>query len=146
MGTTPAIGTCLHGEGFPSQINLQIAAPKTVVVSFVTFEPTVPAATPIAYIGKSSTDLTQATGAAVTHVYVTSPGRSGTNGRAWAGNRTYLMHFVVFAELAPRTRYYYKVCRRTPPPLCPPSTSVTIHATPTPLHSPATLTRTLTPL
>ena len=67
VGTTPAFGTCLHGEGFPSQINLQIAAPKTVVVSFVTFEPTVPAGTPMAYIGTSAAELTQATGAAVTH-------------------------------------------------------------------------------
>ena len=32
--------TCTAPESYPEQINLQIAAPDTVVVSFITFEPT----------------------------------------------------------------------------------------------------------
>ena len=47
---------------------------------------------------QSPTTMEAATGTAVTHVYKTP-----------AGDRTYLMHFVVFPALAPRTRYFYKV-------------------------------------
>ena len=95
---TAAVVSCLDPLNRPTQINLQVAAPKTVVVSFVTFEAAAPAATPVATIGTSENALEPAAGPAVTHIYQTP-----------AQDRTYYMHFVVFSNLSPRTRYYYRV-------------------------------------
>ena len=41
----------------PEQINIQIAGPNTVVLSFVTFEPTVPTAQPVAMFGANNASL-----------------------------------------------------------------------------------------
>ena len=40
-------GTPVDTRYIPEQINLQIAGPDTVVISFVTFEPTLPADAPV---------------------------------------------------------------------------------------------------
>eukprot|EP00729_Bicosta_minor_P024574 gene24574-15411_t len=88
---------CTSDMFIPEQINIQIAGPNTVVLSFVTFEPTAPTAQPVAMFGTSTTSLAAAP-AGVTHTYITP-----------AKDRTYYMHFVVLDNLTPRTRYFYKV-------------------------------------
>eukprot|EP00040_Diaphanoeca_grandis_P044266 m.11825 g.11825 ORF g.11825 m.11825 type:complete len:626 (-) comp9000_c0_seq1:97-1974(-) len=98
----PTFDYCENPLDYPTQINIQIASPTTVVLSFVTFETVAPDASPIGLVGLDENSLKPSTGDAVTHVYV----KAGTNG---AGNRTYFMHFVVLPNLAPRTRYFYKV-------------------------------------
>merc|ERR1740117_194350 len=90
-GAAAEWGYCTSAEYIPEQINLQLAGPDTVVVSFVTFEPSAPDGLPLAMLAGK-----QLTG--VTHTYVTPK-----------GDRTYYMHFIKFAQLAPRTKYSYKV-------------------------------------
>ena len=94
-------GYCSSPSFVPEQVNLQLAAPDTVVVSFVTFEPSAPAGLPVAELTEEGTEAEGGVGAqltGVTHTYVTP-----------SGNRTYYMHFVKFAALKPRTKYSYRV-------------------------------------
>eukprot|EP00658_Telonema_sp_P-2_P032994 TRINITY_DN2430_c0_g1_i1.p1 TRINITY_DN2430_c0_g1~~TRINITY_DN2430_c0_g1_i1.p1 ORF type:complete len:654 (+),score=156.53 TRINITY_DN2430_c0_g1_i1:294-2255(+) len=97
-GATPSSdwGYCVSALSTPEQINIQIASPDTVVVSFVTFEPHPLTTPPLLKYGKTSDLGQQATG--VSHVHVTA-----------AGDRTYWMHFVKLSNLNPRTRYFYSV-------------------------------------
>lgn len=90
---------CGSAHYIPEQINIQIASPDTVVLSFVTFEPEAPSNKPLGKLGSSVSSLQPIdTDVAVTHVYTTP-----------AGDRKYLMHFIVLRELKPRTRYFYQV-------------------------------------
>ena len=99
-GVAPnAYAYCTSATSVPEQINLQIAGPDTVVVSFVTFEhaPPPPGATPVAQVGASSDPGAMkgvacgATNPCVTHEYVTP-----------SKDRTYYMHFVTLSNLPPR--------------------------------------------
>ena len=93
------VGYCEStASGVPEQINVQIAAPDVVVLSFVTFEGTAPTRPPQAKVGRSpgSMQLLPAGPGAVTHTYV-SP----------SGKRTYFMHFVTLRGLQPHGTYYY---------------------------------------
>lgn len=91
-GDAPDAGLCLPPKATPEQINLQLAEPSTVVVSFVTYEdafdPSIP---PVATL--NGTTLT-----GVSHLYLDVP-----------NHRNYTMHFVRFADLMPRAQYTYKV-------------------------------------
>eukprot|EP00658_Telonema_sp_P-2_P008830 TRINITY_DN13341_c0_g1_i2.p1 TRINITY_DN13341_c0_g1~~TRINITY_DN13341_c0_g1_i2.p1 ORF type:complete len:562 (-),score=46.84 TRINITY_DN13341_c0_g1_i2:35-1720(-) len=87
---------CKSPLGRPEQINLQLAGPDVVVVSFVTFEATRPQSAPLARLARLGSGSVLLPG--VTHTY-TSP----------SGNRTYLFHFVKFSGLEPRTEYSYSV-------------------------------------
>ena len=92
---------CISRLNSPEQINVQIAAPDTVVLAFVTFEKVAPTAPPEALVGRESGALkpvSDAGGGDVTHTFVTGD-----------GSRTYYMHFVTLRELEPRGTYYYKV-------------------------------------
>jgi hypothetical protein len=85
-------GLCLAPKATPEQINLQLAEPSTVVVSFVTYEDTFdPSIPPVAYL--NGTELT-----GVSHLYLDAPNQ-----------RNYTMHFVRFPALIPRGQYSYKV-------------------------------------
>jgi 3',5'-cyclic AMP phosphodiesterase CpdA len=90
-------GYCTSASGVAEQINLQIAAPHAVVVSFVTFEPSTPTQPPIVRVGRTAESLND-TVTGVTHVHVTA-----------SKDRTYYMHFVKLDGLEPRARYYYSV-------------------------------------
>eukprot|EP01062_Namystynia_karyoxenos_P005016 TRINITY_DN1176_c0_g1_i4.p1 TRINITY_DN1176_c0_g1~~TRINITY_DN1176_c0_g1_i4.p1 ORF type:complete len:777 (+),score=233.84 TRINITY_DN1176_c0_g1_i4:83-2332(+) len=90
-------GYCTHGNAVPEQINVQIAAPDTVVISWVTFEKVAPTAPPELLIKKSTAGQWN-TLRGVTHVHTTS-----------AGDRTYYMHFVRATKLEARAAYSYQV-------------------------------------
>ena len=91
---------CVSRLNTPEQINVQIAAPDTVVLAFVTFEKVAPTAPPEALVGRVSGALkpVHAGAGAVTHTYLTSD-----------GSRKYYMHFVTLRGLEPRGTYYYMV-------------------------------------
>eukprot|EP01060_Flectonema_neradi_P004519 TRINITY_DN12928_c1_g1_i1.p1 TRINITY_DN12928_c1_g1~~TRINITY_DN12928_c1_g1_i1.p1 ORF type:complete len:700 (+),score=168.21 TRINITY_DN12928_c1_g1_i1:49-2100(+) len=84
-------GYCVSKKSVPEQINVQIASPTSVVLSFVTFEDSAPTSPPTA-----SVNGTTFTG--VTHNHTTS-----------AGDRIYFMHFILLDNLKPKTTYSYKV-------------------------------------
>eukprot|EP00755_Sulcionema_specki_P013817 Sspe_Gene.55011::Locus_30304_Transcript_1_1_Confidence_1.000_Length_1890::g.55011::m.55011 len=94
--TSGKLEFCTSATGVPEQINIQIASPDTVVVSFVTFE-TSPPAVPLVEMGTESGKLTN-TVRGVTHLHHTA-----------AKDRTYYMHFVRVQGLSPRATYFYKV-------------------------------------
>lgn len=96
----PFAGYCTAPHHHPEQINLQIADPTTVVVAFVTYE-ALPAGPPVAMLGTdpSGAKAVQKTG--VSHAY-NPPGRS------------YVLSFIKFDNLAPRTNYTYKVRSGSP--------------------------------
>lgn len=85
-------------DDVPEQINLQLAGPDTVVVSFVTFDESAPSDPPIGSIKKSGETGDGRLLTGVTHTYVT-PSKT----------RVYYMHFVTFADLQPRAEYTYRV-------------------------------------
>ena len=90
---------CQSVTGVPEQINLQIASPNSVVVSFVTFEKAAPTRPPIVMFAAGPVDdgalETNITG--VTHVHETL-----------AKDRTYYMHFVLLPDLKPNQIYHYR--------------------------------------
>eukprot|EP01062_Namystynia_karyoxenos_P005021 TRINITY_DN1176_c0_g1_i9.p2 TRINITY_DN1176_c0_g1~~TRINITY_DN1176_c0_g1_i9.p2 ORF type:complete len:207 (+),score=39.66 TRINITY_DN1176_c0_g1_i9:78-698(+) len=90
-------GYCTHGMGIPEQINIQVASPDTVVISWVTFEQVAPAEPPVVMIKKGE-EAQWTTLRGVTHVHKTA-----------AGDRTYYMHFVRASKLEARARYSYQV-------------------------------------
>eukprot|EP00040_Diaphanoeca_grandis_P030384 m.179559 g.179559 ORF g.179559 m.179559 type:complete len:727 (-) comp31979_c1_seq1:166-2346(-) len=94
-------GYCTSPLSIPQQINIQIAAPDTVVISFVTFEPEgiAPADPPSVSIGTSTTNLKTVHG--VTHKHETKPASGPV--------RTLYMHFISVSALLPRTTYLYSV-------------------------------------
>ena len=81
----------------PEQINIQLASPDTVVVSFVTFSVPSNFSSPIAIISDQQQQKKKNI-SGVTHTYV-SP----------SGNRTYYMHFVVLSELEAKKKYTVQV-------------------------------------
>jgi len=90
---------CVSAHYIPEQINIQIASPDTVVLSFVTFEPEPPSKSPQGRLGASPSTLQPiVTDAAVTHEYI-----------SLSGDRSYLMHYIVLRKLKHRARYYYQV-------------------------------------
>jgi hypothetical protein len=96
---TPPSDYCLYAHSVPEQINLQLAGPNSVTISFVTFETTAPAGKPTATFGStpgSGTSGSKVTGG--THAYTTA-----------AKDRQYYFHFVTLTDLKPRMRYYYTV-------------------------------------
>ena len=69
------------------------------MLSFVTFEATAPVDPPVAVVAKGSNLGPAPTSVhGVTHFHETA-----------AGDKRYLMHFIRLSDLAPRTRYSYKV-------------------------------------
>ena len=95
---TEAWGYCTSPDQIPEQINLQMASPDTVVVSFVTFESTEPSEAPYASIQQANTTTNDDVKRGVTHVYYTPK-----------KDRTYYFHFVVFDGLSASTQYEYSV-------------------------------------
>ena len=92
-------GYCVSGEGVPEQVNVQIAGPDSIVVSFVTFEKEAPVDAPtmmLARAGAATAGSKTLTG--VTHVH-----------KSPSGDRTYYMHFVRAGGLDARARYDYTV-------------------------------------
>merc|ERR1711937_747953 len=85
-------GYCTSAPAVPEQINVQIAGPNSVVLSFVTFEAEKRTQAPSAFVGKTDNSLTDKI-EGVTHVHVTA-----------AGDRTYFMYFVKLSGLTPRMR------------------------------------------
>ena len=94
--TTRNMTFCSSAPRVPEQVNVQIASPTAVVISFVTFEPTAPQRPPVALVRRQGV-AGQSELHGVTHRHVTT------------GGRVYYMHFVRLAGLAPRTRYSYRV-------------------------------------
>jgi len=91
-------GYCTSTKAVPEQVNVQAATADTVVISFVTFEETMPTSPPIAMVrlAGSTNSFDNITG--VTHTHVTA-----------TKDRTYYMHFVKVTALQPRQAYEYSV-------------------------------------
>eukprot|EP00756_Hemistasia_phaeocysticola_P023628 Hpha_TRINITY_DN15904_c0_g2::TRINITY_DN15904_c0_g2_i2::g.74114::m.74114 len=87
---------CTHRNGVPEQVNVQIASPDSVVVSWVTFETAAPSKPPTVTASKAGGTKTEVQG--VTHVHTTA-----------AKDRTYYMHFVRLSGLEARAAYTYTV-------------------------------------
>ena len=117
-GDAPGVvrfATCTAPVSYPEQINLQIAASDVVVVSFVTFEPQLPTAPPVAQlrtVGSSSwsSDIT-----GVAHRFTTShaPHSQFCDESLPASipclRRNYTLSFVRLSDLTPRHGYEYRV-------------------------------------
>eukprot|EP01060_Flectonema_neradi_P004670 TRINITY_DN13049_c0_g1_i1.p1 TRINITY_DN13049_c0_g1~~TRINITY_DN13049_c0_g1_i1.p1 ORF type:complete len:686 (+),score=141.28 TRINITY_DN13049_c0_g1_i1:34-2091(+) len=91
-------GYCTSLMGVPEQINIQIASPNSVVLSFVTFESATPKSPPTAMVNSTTTTFT-----GVTHNHTTH-----------AGDRVYFMHFILVDNLQPKQMYTYKVKSGSP--------------------------------
>lgn len=109
-GATKNMSYCSAPKSHVEQLNLQVAAPDTIVASFVTYE-ALPAGPPVAMLSTSPLAdggaATQLQG--VSHSYSFQPKPCKAPAVCPAPNRTYIMHYVKFPALSPRTRYYYKV-------------------------------------
>merc|ERR1711871_132941 len=70
----PSAAYCQPPQSTPEQINLQVASPSVVVVGFVTYEHSFPAAPPVAMLGTSEQHMTEIKG--VSRHYA-PPGRTG---------------------------------------------------------------------
>jgi len=96
----PPADYCVYADGIPEQINLQLAGPDSVTISFVTFDATVP-------VGKAQAMFGTTAGSG------TSGGTVVTGGtqkyETSAKDRTYYFHFITLTGLKPRMRYYYTV-------------------------------------
>ena len=90
-------GYCTYAKNVPEQINIQIAGPDSVVVSFVTLEEVPPVAPPVVmWSGSGGNSNTTTHG--VTHAHQTPQ-----------KDRTYYMHFVRLSRLDERGVYDYVV-------------------------------------
>ena len=90
----------------PEQLNLQLAASDVIVAAFITYEPTLPTAPPVAMVGKKGGAMTQLSG--VSHIY--NPGKHRDLKNETVGSsQPYIMHFIKFTTDEPRTDYEYKV-------------------------------------
>jgi hypothetical protein len=87
-------GYCTSALGVPGQINIQLASPTSVVVSWVTLEKEAPVAPPLVTLRGPSGGTTTTRG--VTHEH-TTPGEA----------RTLYLHFVRLSGLTPRATYTY---------------------------------------
>ena len=121
--------TCIAPLFAPTQINLQLANSTTVVVSFVTHEPSPPAAPPIARLGLASDwppGGPSASLSGVSHWYQTSHDNTTVDAErryklkndclgpepsrnAKCNVRNITMHFIRFTSLLPRQKYTYQV-------------------------------------
>lgn len=98
--TNGTAGTCVAPMATPEQINLQLAEPTVVVVSFVTYDLVPPTAPPVALLEPrgDDTDATPRRIEGVSHVYYDPP-----------NERNYTMSFVRLSSLVPRAKYAYTV-------------------------------------
>ena len=110
---TGNVTLCTQSYGVPEQINVQIAGPDSVVVSFVTFETAEPTAPPTARVTAA-------------HAAEMSPVVGVTHRHDTLGNRTYFMHFVRLTSLKARAEYSYTVKSGAPGAV--PSRSYTFRA------------------
>eukprot|EP01063_Lacrimia_lanifica_P015611 TRINITY_DN22302_c0_g1_i1.p1 TRINITY_DN22302_c0_g1~~TRINITY_DN22302_c0_g1_i1.p1 ORF type:complete len:728 (+),score=306.41 TRINITY_DN22302_c0_g1_i1:49-2232(+) len=89
-------GYCQSKVGVPEQVNVQIASPTAVVVSWATFEASAPTDAPVATVTHPNGTVGKVSG--VTHVHKTP-----------AGDREVCMHFVPLEGLTPKATYNYTV-------------------------------------
>ena len=107
--------TCVAPLYVPEQINLQLANATTVVVSFVSHEPSPPTEPPLARLGLASDGgPPRATLTGVSHWYETSHANGsaacqGPDPARACTVRNITMHFIRFTSLAPRQQYVYQV-------------------------------------
>lgn len=94
---TGAAVSCVAPKATPEQINLQLAAPSVVVVSFVTYDVVAPTSPPVATLAGGDLDAPKQI-EGVSHMYYDPPNK-----------RNYTMSFVRFSGLASRATYTYKV-------------------------------------
>ena len=95
---TRKLALCTSALGVPEQVNVQIAGPNSVVLSFVTFESPLKASQaepPMATVSTAGAGEMQVQG--VTHKHVTK------------GERVYYMHFIRLGDLKPKAVYSYTV-------------------------------------
>mmetsp|Transcript_17259 Transcript_17259/g.44979 ORF Transcript_17259/g.44979 Transcript_17259/m.44979 type:complete len:583 (+) Transcript_17259:71-1819(+) len=91
----PFAAYCNAPKAVPEQINLQVAEPTVAVVGFVTYEDALPTNPPQAKFGNAGrADTTTKLG--VSHKYT-------------IGNRTWILSFIKFDGLEPKTEYSYSV-------------------------------------
>ena len=111
----PTFATCTASRSYPEQINLQIAAADTVVVSFVTFEEELPAEPPALQLRDAGETTWQAAHTGVAHRYTTS---HAVNSQFCSESlpssilclrRNYTLSFVKLTGLKPRHSYEYRV-------------------------------------
>eukprot|EP01051_Picozoa_sp_SAG22_P003740 SAG22_NODE_186_length_15907_cov_45.496774_7_plen_1025_part_00 len=108
----PAWGLCTSPPAAVEQLNLQLAGPTTVVVSFATFrDPAAlkqPPAVEYRVASESASDSAEKAAVkivrGVTHVY-----SMNATGLSKTANKTYFLHFVRLDSLAERTTYSYRV-------------------------------------
>lgn len=90
---TGKAGTCVAPKSTPEQINLQLAEPTVVVVSFVTYDLAAPTSPPVAMLEGGDLDAPKSI-EGVSHMYFDPPNK-----------RNYTMSFVRFSGLASRGSY-----------------------------------------
>ena len=103
--TTGIAGTCVAPTATPEQINLQLAEPTVLVVSFVTYDLAAPTSPPVALLDRRDIhldDFRRVEG--VSHMYYDP-----------ANERNYTMSFIRFSGLESRAVYSYKVQAGTGP-------------------------------
>jgi hypothetical protein len=111
----PRFATCTAPASYPEQINLQIAASDTVVVSFVTFESDLPAAPPTVQLRDAGASVWPRGDTGVAHRYMTSHAAhsqfcdESSPSSIHCLRRNYTMSFVRLSGLVPRRSYEYRV-------------------------------------
>jgi hypothetical protein len=106
---TPLMSYCDPPAAVPEQINLQLAASDTFVLGFVTYE-VLPSAPPVAILYETDAAANKKTVNGVSHAYE-PPGHTfpePANGTTM-GTVPYIMSYIKFGPLKPRTSYTYKV-------------------------------------
>ena len=113
--TTPHFATCTAPESYPEQINLQIAASDTIVVSFVTFEVELPSAPPVVQLRPLGVPDWTREISGVAHRYTTSHEENSqfcdksSPSSIPCLRRNYTMSFVRLTGLLERRVYEYRV-------------------------------------
>lgn len=98
----PSWGLCTSPPAAVEQLNLQLAGPTDIVVSFATFEdPGAVRAPPRVEYHESGQAVQSAQG--VTHIY-----SMNATGHSMITNKTYFLHFVRLSKLRERTTYNYR--------------------------------------
>ena len=103
-----AWGLCMSPAAKPEELNIQLASPTSVVVSFVTFdEPPGSAATPpeVSYREQGAPPAGNRVAKGVTHVYRMPLGPPAVTN----ATKRYFLHFVRLSNLHERTAYSYSV-------------------------------------
>ena len=109
----PLWAQCTSPPKTVEQINLQLASPTSIVVSFVTFNDPDSTSNPpqVRYVTASADDdEAWRTAHGVTHVYKLARTHESAGGKQDpAGAKAYFLHFVRLSGLAERTEYSYSV-------------------------------------